>query len=156
MTATQVFIQFLRETCTLQEYLFFREIISHDNGNKYFKKRPLFKRDFVEGYLSRNDRSLVEFMSRVFVLAPNLTRKAHLNPRWGWIRANWRSRRGGIRTFGPYVLYYKRSWRFWLYERLNTDSKKPGSPFKKGETYNFKLNDNKYYRIGINGKNNRL
>ena len=148
MTATQVFIQFLRETCTFQEYLFFRHIISHDNGNKYFRNRPLFKPDFVEGYLSRNNRPLAGFMSRVFVLAPNLTRKSNLNPRWGFIIKTWRGRRG-MYSKGRYVLYYRRMWRYWLEKRVEVTDKKLCSPFKKGETYDFKLNNEKVKKINI-------
>lgn len=155
MTATQVFVQFLKETCTFQEFLFFQQIICQDNGNKYFRTRPLFKRDFVEGYLSRNERPLVGFMSRIFVLAPNLTKKSYYNPRWSWIRRHWRMRRN-IRSFGPYVNYYKRSWRHWLETRVDVTDKKLGSPFKRGEVYDFKLNNEKYRRISIDGKNIRV
>ena len=148
MTATQVFIQFLRETCTFQEYLFFRHIISHDNGNKYFRKRPLFKPDFVEGYLSRNNRPLAGFMSRIFVLAPNLTKKANLNPRWGYLIKTWTGRRMYY-SKGRYVLYYRRNWRYWLEKRVDVGDKKLCSPFKKGESYNFKLNNEKVKKINI-------
>jgi len=104
----------------------------------------LFKPDFVEGYLSRNNRPLAGFMSRIFVLAPNLTKRTDLNPRWAWLRKNWRSGRGRqMRSKGAYVLYYKRNWRYWLEKRIEVTDKKLCSPFKKGETYDFKLNNEK-------------
>jgi hypothetical protein len=46
---------FLKKNCILDEYLFFRKIITNDNGNKYFLKRRLYKNTFVEDYLSRNN-----------------------------------------------------------------------------------------------------
>ena len=141
MTATQVFLTFLRETCTFQEYLFFSNIIGKDNGNKYFRTRPLFKPDFVEGYLSRNNRSLREFMGRLFVLAPNLVNKRQNNPRWNKLLVSF----GSMPRFklhkakGLYVCMYKRRWNYWLDRRIIVVDKKLKSPFKKGETYEFQL-----------------
>ena len=80
MTATQVFLLFLKKKCSRGEYFFFRDIIMHNRGNKYFKKRPLFKEDFVERYLSNNGRTLYGFMTRIFILVPNLVRLYHKNP----------------------------------------------------------------------------
>lgn len=143
MTATQLFMTFLRETCTIHEYMFFSNIIGKDNGNKYFRKRPLFKPDFVEGYLSRNNRCLREFMGRLFVLAPNLVEKRIDNPRWRWLLVSF----GSMQRFklwkakGLYVCMYKRRWNSWLDKRVIVTDKKLKSPFKKGETYDFQLND---------------
>jgi hypothetical protein len=147
MTATQVFLTFLRETCTLQEYLFFGRIISSDCGNRYFRKRPLFKKDFVEGYLSRNNRYLANFMTRLFILAPNLIKKRHGNPRWDWIvKQHTRSRIeqmrwSNFRGKGVYLNYYRNNWYSWLCHRIHWDEteKRMHSPFKKGEEYDFKL-----------------
>ena len=49
----------------------------NDNGNKYFRKRRLYKNTFVEDYLSRNNRALNNFMTRLFILAPNLKDKLY-------------------------------------------------------------------------------
>jgi hypothetical protein len=139
MTATQVFLTFLRETCTLEEYLFFSETIGKNNGNRYFKNRPLFKKDFVEGYLSRNNRHLRGFMTRLFILAPNLVKHKHLNPRW---IAYYKAHRGwNSKPSGMYVNMYKWRWYSWLDKRVVVTNKKLQSPFKKGETYDFKLNN---------------
>ncbi len=139
MTATQVFLTFLRETCTLQEYLFFSYIIGKDNGNRYFRTRPLFKPDFVEGYLSRNNRHLRGFMTRLFILAPNLVKCKRLNPRW----VKYHKTFGGRpwKLSGMYVNMYRWRWYDWLDRRVIITNKKLQSPFKKGETYDFQLND---------------
>lgn len=139
MTATQVFLTFLRETCTFQEYMFFSNIIGKNNGNRYFKNRPLFKKDFVEGYLSRNNRHLRGFMTRLFILAPNLVKCKHLNPRWVKYRNSFPTRQHKLS--GMYVNMYKWRWHSWLDKRVIVTDKKLESPFKKGEAYDFKLND---------------
>lgn len=58
----------------------------NDNGNKYFRKRRLYKNTFVEDYLSRNNRTLSNFMTRMFILAPNLIDKMHENPRYDMLK----------------------------------------------------------------------
>ena len=90
MTATQVFLLFLKKNCILQEYLFFRNIIMNDNGNRFFRKRRLYKNTFVEDYLSRNNRTLSNFMTRMFILAPNLKNQKWKNPRYYIIRNGWK------------------------------------------------------------------
>lgn len=143
MTATQLFLRFLKDTCTAKEYLFFKRVILNNNGNKYFRKRPLFKDDFVEGYLSRNNRNLSNFMTRLFILAPNLIELRCGNPRWSSIIQD------GVNRFkkpfnysrgkGLYHDYYRKSWRNWLKENVEDGDKSIYSPFKKGEKYEFKL-----------------
>ena len=166
MTATQVFLLFLKKNCILDEYLFFRNTIMNDNGNKYFRKRRLYKNTFVEDYLSRNNRTLSNFMTRMFILAPNLKNRKWKNPRFKMIRDAWKAEHEGkeyireirsidnqrvlfTRTFkvrwselketGMYVRYYTRLWNKFLRECIDDSEKKINSPFKKGETYNFKL-----------------
>ena len=145
MTATQVFLMFLKKNCTLEEYLFFERIVTRDNGNKYFKKRKLFKPTFVEDYLSRNNRALNNFMIRLFILAPNLVKKREDNPRYGILKCNWNKdhKRNWIPwlSSGAYVKYYRWKWNKFLKECIDESDKKFSSPFKKGETYNFKLKD---------------
>ena len=164
MTATQVFMLFLKETCTIDELRFFKHIIMQNHGNKYFSKRPLFKPTFVEDYLARNNRCLNNYMTRLFVLAPNLNNERHKNPRWGIIWKGYNERNEGksvLRTFqdwdglertvsvpcefrrfncGMYINYYKRKWNQFLREKIESE-KKFNSPFKKGETYDFKLKE---------------
>lgn len=145
MTATQLFLRFLKDTCTAKEYLFFKRIILNNNGNKYFRKRPLFKHDFVEGYLSRNNRNLSNFMTRLFILAPNLIELRRDNPRWSSIKQEWKNRSerpfNGYRGRGLYHDYYRKTWRKWLKENIEKGEKSIYSPFKKGEKYEFKLKD---------------
>jgi hypothetical protein len=164
MTATQVLFLFLKECCTIDEMRFFKHVIMKDNGNKYFRKRPLFTPTFVEDYLARNNRCLNNYMTRLFILAPNLKNNRHRNPRWGIIRKEYNERNRGksllVRikdwkgnetgeTFrrpcefqmfnsGMYIRYYQRKWNEFLKENINSE-KKFNSPFKKGESYDFKL-----------------
>ena len=164
MTATQVLMLFLKENCTIDELRFFKYTIMKNHGNKYFRKRPLFKPTFVEDYLSRNNRCLNNYMTRLFILAPNLAHNRHKNPRWRIIVQDFNKRHEGrYRTFnikdvygvltsdtyqtpitfrtytcGMYVNYYRRLWNKFLNERIESD-KKFNSPFKKGEVYDFRL-----------------
>ena len=169
MTATQVFLLFLKKNCTLDEYLFFRNTIMNDNGNKYFRRRRLYKNTFVEDYLSRNNRTLSNFMTRMFILAPNLKHKVYKNPRYKMIRSEWIAEHSGKEYYidvksidtgevlfrrkhvtgwkeyqglGMYVEYYKRLWNKFLREHIDDSEKKFNSPFKKGESYNFRLKEN--------------
>lgn len=153
MTATQVFLLFLRRKCTSKEYCFFRHIITKNHGNKYFKNRALFKHTFVEDYLSRNNRALNNFMTRLFILAPNLKHNRFDNPRFLAIRKQYDSKQrelGSGRFFmsfrsGMYINYYKREWNKFLREYIESD-KKFNSPFRKGEKYDFKLKDDIHLR----------
>lgn len=158
MTATQVFLMFLKKRCTRREYFFFMEILSNNHGNKFFKNRRLFTNTFVEDYLSRNNRALNNFMIRLFVLAPNLKYKSTNNVRLGILRNEFNARRARRRRetmndvanreerfplffgIGMYVTYYRREWNRFLRECIVSE-KKFGSPFKKGESYDFKLRD---------------
>lgn len=152
MTATQLFLQFLRENCTLGEYLFFREIISHNPGNRYFKTRPLFKNDFVEGYLSRNNRQLRSFISRLFILAPNLVKRRNSNPRWQMLYDRYKDDQDHFwrdwwvsvmnkKGTGVYIMHYRSLWYKFLDERVDwsKSNKKACSCFRKGEDNQFVL-----------------
>lgn len=167
MTATQVLMLFLKDNCTIDELRFFKNTIMKNHGNKYFKKRPLYTQTFVEDYLSRNGRALNNYMTRLFILAPNLKHNRFKNPRWRIIAQDFNKRHEGqyrtvkikdwygkptgdeypspitFRTYqsGMYVNYYRRLWNKFLKENIESD-KKFNSPFKKGEHYDFKLKTN--------------
>lgn len=162
MTATQLLFLFFKDCCTINEMRFFKYVILKDCGNKYFRKRPLFKPTFVEDYLSRNNRALNNFMTRLFILAPNLKNNKHMNPRWRTIKNDFNKRHEGkeytvkivdwdgndtgltrkVRVMfkpyqcGMYVNYYRRKWNQFLNDKIESD-KKFNSPFKKGESYEF-------------------
>lgn len=144
MTATQVLIAFLKTKCTRKEYEFFRKIITKEPGNRYFRTRPLYKNTFVEDYLSRNNRALNNFMTRLFILAPHLVARRRENPRWLSIvdgyndskRENGSTMRFATYRAGMYVIYYRKEWNKFLREHIVSD-KKINSPFKKGEKYEF-------------------
>lgn len=96
MTATQVLFLFLKECCTIDEMRFFKYTILKDNGNKYFRKRPLYTPTFVEDYLARNERALNNYMTRLFILAPNLKKNRHKNPRWMRIANDFKAKNEGL------------------------------------------------------------
>lgn len=147
----------------MQEKKFFAYRIITNPGNKFFKTRKLFTPTFVEDYLSRNNRCLANFMTRLFILAPNLTKEKHLNPREHEIEASYNRRNYGkvvtrINKYtkekykikcryhyyrnGMYINYYKRKWNNFLNEHI-VSNKKFLSPFKKGEHYDFKYVEQK-------------
>ena len=162
MTATQVFFLFLKTECDIDEMRFFKWAVMKNPENKYFRKRPLYKPTFVEDYLSRNNRTLSNFMTRLFILAPSLKNYRHRNPRWGKIWMGYNERNKGktiqvtVKYFdgtkekvrvpcefrryscGMYIVYYQRKWNKFLREKIESE-KKINSPFKKGEVYDFKL-----------------
>lgn len=148
MTATQVFLMFLKERCTLKEYLFFKHTITKNHGNKFFRKRKLYHDDFVEKYLSRNNRALNNFMTRMFILAPNLCHNKARNPRWKMLVDEYNKKQielGSAKRFlwglnGMYVNYYRREWNKFLREHIESD-KKFNSPFKKKEEYSFRYKE---------------
>jgi hypothetical protein len=164
MTATQLLFLFFKDCCTINEMRFFKYTILKDNGNKYFRKRPLYTPTFVEDYLTRNNRCLNNYMTRLFILAPNLKNNRHMNPRWRTIENDFNKRHEGkeyttkifdwdgndtgltrkVRVMfkpyqcGMYVNYYRSKWNQFLNEKIESD-KKFNSPFKKGEHYEFRL-----------------
>jgi len=164
MTATQVLFLFLKEECTIKEMRFLKWCIMKNPENRYFRKRPLFKPTFVEDYLSRNNRCLNNFMTRLFILAPSIKKYRNHNPRWIAIGTDYTKRNHGkhvrkkvydwygteigetyllpcvFREFqcGMYVNYYRRKWNEFLNTKIESE-KKFNSPFKKGESYDFRL-----------------
>ena len=53
-----------------------------------------------------------------------------------------------FKATGMYVRYYTRLWNKFLRECIDDSEKKINSPFKKNETYNFRLKSNgKNYNI---------
>jgi hypothetical protein len=108
----------------------------------------------------------------MFILAPNLTIQMWKNPRYKIIMNGWKAEHEGkeytkyiknadtgvvlftrkrkvkweeYKATGMYVRYYTRLWNKFLRERIDDSEKKINSPFKKGETYNFKLKTNDTY-----------
>jgi hypothetical protein len=95
-------------------------------------------------------------MTRLFILAPNLTLKRYENPRWKFIKNDFNKRNEGKRYLaeyiehepfyrpcifkswnsGMYVNYYRRKWNQFLKENIESN-KKFNSPFRKGENYKF-------------------
>jgi hypothetical protein len=102
----------------------------------------------------------------MFILAPNLTIQMWKNPRYKIIMNGWKAEHEGkeytkyiknadtgvvlftrkrkvkweeYKATGMYVRYYTRLWNKFLRERIDDSEKKINSPFKKGESYNFRL-----------------
>lgn len=131
MTATQIYLRFLKEELTMREYQFFMHFM-YNHGNRYFRNRmfdrKLFHETFVEDYLSRNNRPLCSFMKRMFILAPNLKRRMRMNPRHTMIVREWKTTHDLTKKYktkwgrvqqnrfkfeyltGMYVNYYNRKW----------------------------------------------
>ena len=78
MTATEVFLLFLKKDLSMNEYLFFMYHLSRRRRGG--KVKPVLGKGFVEDYLSRTNRTLGGFMTRLFVLCPNLLRYGADNP----------------------------------------------------------------------------
>jgi len=143
MTATQVYLRFLKEELTLGEYQFFMHFM-HNHGNRYFRNhkfdRKLFHETFVEDYLSRNKRPLCSFMKRMFILAPNLKYFMFKNPRFRMLVDDWnnshdttkkyRTKWGRVKANrfeykylkGMYVNYYNRKWYAFLTKWINKET----------------------------------
>jgi hypothetical protein len=78
MTATQVFVLFLKKELSPSEYLFFMHHLS--KRRRGGKVKPVLRKGFVEEYLCNTRRTLGGFMTRVFVLCPNLLTYGMDNP----------------------------------------------------------------------------
>lgn len=150
MTATQVFTLFLKKELSVSEYLFFMHHLSRKRRGG--KVRPVLRKGFVEEYLCSTGRTLGGFMTRVFVLCPNLLLCGLDNPRYRKIYDDIRPYYFGrfhilseedvyyLKTHvnSKCVSIYRDRWRWFLEKHIESE-KKINSPFKKGECYDFKL-----------------
>lgn len=132
LTASQVFLIFLKNYCTIEEYLFFRHYIIHDCGNRFFTKRRIWRNDkMVESYLSNHERTLVGFMKRLFILAPNLVKYRSKNSTWKLLILNKGSKFRS--NSGIYVNYYHQKWKRFLFLYIGIINKPFYSRYRKGE-----------------------
>ena len=148
MTATQVFMLFLKKELSVSEYLFFMHHLSRRRRGG--KVKPVLGKGFVEEYLSRTRRTLGGFMTRVFVLCPNLLRCGLDNPTYkkiyDSIMPHYYGRYRITREEDEYyfkthvnskcVSVYRDRWR-WFLEKHITSEKKFNSVYKEGETYSY-------------------
>lgn len=148
MTATQVFVLFLKKELSPSEYLFFMHYLS--KRRRGGKAKPVLRKGFVEEYLSRTRRTFGGFMTRVFVLCPSLLRCGLDNPTYKKIYDSIRPHYFGryritneedayyFRTHvnSKCVSVYRDRWRNFLYKHIRSE-KKLNSPFKEGETYSY-------------------
>jgi hypothetical protein len=146
MTATQVFLLFLREELSPSEYIFFMHHLSRRRRGG--KVKPVLEKEFVEKYLCRTNRTFGGFMTRLFVLCPNLLRYGMDNPRYRKIYSGIRPLYFGTnpREEDEYffkahvnskcVSIYRDKWR-WFLEKHITSEKKLNSVYKEGETYSY-------------------
>jgi len=148
MTATEVFLLFLKKDLSMNEYLFFMHHLSRRRRGG--KVKPVLGKGFVEDYLSRTNRTLGGFMTRLFVLCPNLLRYGADNSTYKKIYDSIRPHYFG-RFYVPkeddvyyfkthvnskYVSAYRERWHHFLYKHIRGE-KKLNSPFKEGETYSY-------------------
>ena len=152
MTATQVFMLFLKKELSVSEYLFFMHHLS--KRRRGGKVRPVLGKGFVEDYLCRTRSTLGGFMTRVFVLCPNLLNCGLDNPRYRKIYNDIRPRYFGrfsipsemdayyfrIHVNSKCVSVYRDRWR-WFLEKHITSEKKFNSIYKEGETYSYEYKE---------------
>ena len=148
MTATQVFMLFLKKELSVNEYIFFMYHLSRRRRGG--KIRPVLGKGFVEEYLCRTRRTLGGFMTRVFVLCPNLLRYGENNPTYMQIYKAIRPCYFGWHVIprkedeyffkahvnSKCVSIYRYKWR-WFLEKHIESKKKFNSVYKEGETYSY-------------------
>ena len=146
MTSTEVFIKFLKTQLPPQEYLFFMYHLSTRRRNG--KCQPVLRKGYVEEYLSSTRRTLGGFMTRLFVICPNLIRYGYNNPLYviveSKIRRNFHyimSDSEDVYLFNQhvhskYVSLYRSKWRDFLRFHIKSE-KKIDSPYKEGEVYSY-------------------
>lgn len=144
MTATQVFVLFLKKELSPSEYLFFMHYLS--KRRRGGKVRPVLRKGFVEEYLCKTRRTFGGFMTRVFVLCPSLLRCGMDNPRYKKIYDDIRPHHFITSEEDAYcfrthvnskcVSVYRDRWRNFLYKHIRSE-KKLNSVYKEGETYSY-------------------
>ena len=146
MTATEVFIKFLKTELTSEEYIFFMYHLSRRRRCGHAK--PFLAKGCVEEYLSNTRRTLGGFMTRLFVLCPNLIRYGMNNPTYEMVNKN------VLRRFiyslsnetdayyfrqhvnSKYVSIYRTKWRNFLDSHILSE-KSINSPYKQNESYSY-------------------
>ena len=148
MTATEVFLLFLKKDLSMNEYLFFMHHLSRRRRGG--KVKPVLGKGFVEDYLSRTNRTLGGFMTRLFVLCPSLLRYGADNPTYkriyDYIRPHYFGRYRISTEEDAYyfrthvnskcVSVYRERWRDFLYHNIKSE-KKFNSVYKEGEVYSY-------------------
>lgn len=135
MTATQVFMRFLKESLGMKQYAFVMYVIMHDSGNKYFSNRPLYRRNFVEGYLSRHNKTLYGFATRFLMLAKNVMPMGHytyLNNPFKKHMKKVANRNYASSVNGAFVNLFRNDWHEFLEKYVDTE-KSFHSNFRKDE-----------------------
>ena len=148
MTATQVFMLFLKTELSVNEYIFFMHHLSRRRRGG--KVRPVLGKGFVEEYLSRTRRTLGGFMTRVFVLCPNLLRYGENNPTYKriydsirphyFIRSEDDAYYFRTHVNSKCVSVYRDRWRWFLEKHIKSE-KKFNSIYKEGETYSYEYKE---------------
>ena len=147
MTATQIFILFLKQELSPSEYIFFMHYLSKKRRGG--KAKPVLRKGFVEEYLSRTRRTFGGFMTRLFVLCPSLLRCGLDNPTYMQIYKDIRPIYYGKfcspsdddyffwrRVNSKCVSVYRYKWHAFLEKHIISE-KKFNSVYKEGETYSY-------------------
>lgn len=146
MTATEVFVKFLKTELPPQEYLFFMYHLSRKRRNG--KCKPVLRKGYVEEYLSSKRRTLGGFMTRLFVICPSLVRYGHNNPLYVILEKQIQKKYHyhlnipedeyffNQHVHSKYVSLYRSKWRDFLRFHIKSE-KKIDSPYKEFETYDY-------------------
>lgn len=146
MTATEVFIKFLRTQLTSEEYIFFMYHLSRKR--RCGRVKPFLAKGCVEKYLSNTRRTLGGFMTRLFTLCPNLIIYGMDNPKYKKIYQDVLKKHiydisNDIEAHyfmkhinSKYVTIYRLKWRNFLREHV-LSGKSDNSPYKQQENYSY-------------------
>lgn len=147
MTATEIFVLFLKTELTVDEYLYFMPILS--TRRRKGKVKPLLYKDSVENYLKEHRRTLYGYMTRVFKLCPNLIRYAPntkvYKKAYEYAKKSHRAYEDDYDYFVTthanclFVRHYANKWHYFLTTKIVGGKGSYNSPFDEDSNFDFKL-----------------
>ena len=151
MTATEIFVLFLKTELTVDEYLYFMPILSA--RRRKGRAKPLLHKRSVENYLKEHRRTLYGYMTRVFKLCPNLINYA---PNTKLYQLYYKRAKKMHRAYEDdyeylvtthanclFVRYYANKWHYFLTTKIVGGKGSYNSPFEKNSEFDFKLKTTK-------------
>jgi len=161
MTATQVFVMFLKTELSVDEYLYFMPILTSRRQNG--RAKPMLCKNAVEKYLSEHRRTLYGFMTRLFKICPNLIKLADTtkiykecykiafrrHSKYDFPSVEEYNDCIRIHANSLFIKHYRDKWHYFLIQKIVKGKNSYNSPFNRYYIFDFKLKE-------INGKDNRL